>query len=466
MKRTVLLLSVLAWGLGVFSYNDPMIMTINGVPIHYSEFEYYCNKNKVCDVKEGENLKDLLDLFTNYKLEIIAANDAHIDTTSIFKRDLLCFNNSSTVSSNVFNISILDKAHEIYNDEYSKVGSQGTVHIAQILLRLNQRASNETESRLKIRIDSIYDALSNGADFSVMAKKYSENKYAMQGGLLPWIYIGQTLPEFEDCAYSLKEGEISKPFLSPAGYNIIKVIEKKELEPFDNLKEYIIKSLEKRELCDGVVNAENPTFVEDKSLYNESQSSIQNNGQSVKIMNDFYNEFLITEMTKKILNETAYDKSDLISYFNKNRKNYKWFSPRYKGIVYHVKTKSDAKSVNRMLRSVPSEKWEYTIQNSFNTDSVIRVKIEKGIYKQGDNKYVDEIIFHKNIKNNDLHEYPITAVYGKKLKKGPDTFEDVEDLVLVDYQDYIYKQWINELHKKYKVVINKEILETVNNHRK
>ena len=50
----------------------------------------------------------------------------------------------------------------------------------------------------KLRIDSIYRALLNGADFAQLAKKYSDDKEsAANGGELPWLQYGQTFPEFE-----------------------------------------------------------------------------------------------------------------------------------------------------------------------------------------------------------------------------------------------------------------------------
>lgn len=63
-----------------------------------------------------------------------------------------------------------------------------------------------------------------------------------------------------------------------------------------------------------------------------------------------------------------------------------------------------------------------------------------------------------------VKDYPIDAAYGKVLKKGPQEYADVKALVVADYQDMLEKEWVAELKKKYKVVVNQEVLATVNKH--
>ena len=59
--------------------------------------------------------------------------------------------------------------------------------------------------------------------------------------------------------------------------------------------------------------------------------------------------------------------------------------------------------------------------------------------------------------------YPIDATYGKVLKK-PEDYTDVRGLVTADLQDEMEHQWVAELRKRYAVVVNEEVLKTVNKH--
>ena len=51
---------------------------------------------------------------------------------------------------------------------------------------------------------------------------------------------------------------------------------------------------------------------------------------------------------------------------------------------------------------------------------------------------------------------PYVFVMGKKLKKGPESYEDVKYAVIKDYQAVYQDAWLKDLKRKYKVEINQE----------
>lgn len=89
--------------------------------------------------------------------------------------------------------------------------------------------------------------LNEGADFAELAKENSKDGSAEKGGDLGFFGKGQMVPEFEEAAYALNEGEITKtPVKSEHGYHIIKMLEKPEKgtleEETDTLKDIIIQT--------------------------------------------------------------------------------------------------------------------------------------------------------------------------------------------------------------------------------
>jgi peptidyl-prolyl cis-trans isomerase SurA len=74
------------------------------------------------------------------------------------------------------------------------------------------------------------------------------------------------------------------------------------------------------------------------------------------------------------------------------------------------------------------------------------------------------MVFKKDTTLIPMKDYPIDAVFGKLLKKGPESYEDVRGLVTADYQEEMEKAWVNELRKRYTVVVNNDVLDTVNKH--
>jgi peptidyl-prolyl cis-trans isomerase SurA len=102
------------------------------------------------------------------------------------------------------------------------------IKAAQILLAYAPDASQEERSLVKQKADSLYELLIKGADFGALASRNSNDKFTYQSeGVLPLFNYTDFDPAFAQTAFSLKkEGELSKPFLTSAGWHIIKLIGK------------------------------------------------------------------------------------------------------------------------------------------------------------------------------------------------------------------------------------------------
>ncbi|HEU4709811.1 MAG TPA: peptidylprolyl isomerase [Methylophilaceae bacterium] len=99
-------------------------------------------------------------------------------------------------------------------------------HARHILIKLNEITS---EDEAKHKLESIRERLVNGgADFPEMARQYSEDGTAANGGDLGWVNPGDTVPAFEKAMNALKPGEISEPVRSPFGFHLIQVLERRK----------------------------------------------------------------------------------------------------------------------------------------------------------------------------------------------------------------------------------------------
>lgn len=68
----------------------------------------------------------------------------------------------------------------------------------------------------------IRQKLRGGANFTALAKEYSEGTSAKTAGKLGIVGRGMMVPEFEVAAFALKEGQISEPVETPFGIHIIR----------------------------------------------------------------------------------------------------------------------------------------------------------------------------------------------------------------------------------------------------
>jgi len=98
-------------------------------------------------------------------------------------------------------------------------------HVRHILIKLSEVVS---QKEAKQKMDVIKERLDNGTKFEEMARQYSEDGSANNGGDLNWVNPGDTVPQFEKAMNELGVGEISQPILTPFGWHIIQVLERRK----------------------------------------------------------------------------------------------------------------------------------------------------------------------------------------------------------------------------------------------
>ena len=451
--------------------NDPVIMTVGGKTVLRSEFEYSYNKNNTDGVIDRKTVEEYVELFVNYKLKVAAALEEHFDTLTSFNKEYLEYRDQQIRPTLIDDADIEAEARKIYQSTKDRIGPDGLVEPAHILLRLAQQADAQTQSKVKQRADSIYNALLAGADFAEMARKYSEDPgSAQRGGSIGQISRGQTLKEFEDATFALKDGEMSKPVLSSVGYHIIKMIKHADFPPFDSLREDIRNFIEARGLREAVINEKIEALAKQRNttpanLMNQRADSLAAIDQDTKyLFQEYHDGLLLYEISnREVWDKASKDEEGLKAFFKKNKKKYKWDSPRFKGIAYYAKDYKDIAAVKKSLKGVSFDKWAEVLRSTFNSDSVLKIRVEKGLFKKGDNVLVDKYEFDVDTIPAEKKDYPYCATYGKMLK-APKEMSDVRSQVTSDYQDAMEKKWLQGLRKKFPVVVNKDVVATVNKH--
>lgn len=454
--------------------NDPVIMTVNGTPVLRSEFEYSYNKNNSEGVIDKKSVEEYVDLFVNYKLKVAAAIDAHYDTLTSYKKEFAQYRDQQVMPMLVTNEDMEAEAHKIYDETVQRIGPDGLIKTAHILVRADQQAPQAEWDAAKVRIDSIYKALKEGADFAELAQRLSQDPgSARQGGELPFVQHGQLVKEYEDAAFALQPGEMSGVVKSAYGYHIILMKERKMLEPFEEHHDAILRFMEQRNIreqiaqqkVDKMVAESNGTLTQEQLMEQKSRELSKNDMDLRYLIQEYHDGLLLYEISNNLVwDKAAKDEAGLAAFFKSHKANYAWDEPRFKGIAYHVKDKADVKAVKNCVKKLPFDRWAEALRTTFNADSVIRIRVEKGIFKRGDNALIDKVVFKKDTTATPLKDYPIDAHYGKLLKKGPEDYTDVRGLVVADYQEMLEKEWVAELRRRYSFQVNEQVLKTVNNH--
>jgi len=107
----------------------------------------------------------------------------------------------------------------------------------------------------------------------------------------------------------------------------------------------------------------------------------------------------------------------------------------------------------------PDDAAQYLNAN-YKVGDVSYVKTEKGLFKKGDNAFVDEAIFKSGVAAEKPAGFQDFFLMGKLLN-APDSYTDIRGLVITDYQNYLEEEWVKNLNAKYRVTVYPEVINTI-----
>lgn len=417
--------------------------------------------------------------------------------------------------------------------------NQGKV-LVQHILKLTHGKSPEEALKQKSRIDSIYQLVKNGADFTQIATVESEDPgSAREGGKLRWFGVGEMVKPFEEASYALAVGEISEPIQTNYGYHIIKKLGSKGTPSFDEAKNDLINAIENDERNNmGEIKKLNSLKNEHKahiiqSSFDEIKKALEANGgfdstfiknyadsklpvikvgkKSVplsvviaqlpftmplnaqsgytyiysntssvldketlayeaeqldkkypefrNLLNEYRDGMLLFEISNRnVWDKAAKDKEGLEAYFQANKHNYTWESPKYKGVVIFAINDSLCNEVDNFLKANPvsNDSVAQVLRKQFNRD----IKVERVIAAKGENAIIDHIAFNGE-KPAPKGKWVAYTTYNGRLISTPEESTDVRGPVTSDFQSQLEKEWVKSLREKYPVKINKKVLKKV-----
>lgn len=473
MKKLLVLLSFLSLS-ATAQVADPVVMTVNGEKITRSAFEYAYNKNLTNedDRHTMHAIEEYAEMFLNYKLKLAAGRAAKLDTLSSLRQQFQQHRNQYLATHLIDQHFIDSVATSIYQRMAKRVGDKGLFRAAHILITLPQQTSEEVIKKGFLKADSLYQLLKNGADFSTLAQQHSQDKGSTRkGGELPWLGPGETIEEFEHQIDKMQVGETAAPFLTPVGYHIVRLLERKPLESYDSLRPKIIASLRQQGIEEASAEqriqrliAQSGNTRTREAILDSVYHSLASDPEVKYLIQEYEEGLLFFETCQRFLwDKSAKDTKGLEDFFKKNRSKYNWTAPRFKGFVYLAKDKKTAKAGKAFIKTETStDNWRQKLKAQFNPKETTLAIMGPLLSEAGENSYVDEHVFG-GAATTPPQGLPVVGVVGKKLSQ-PASYEDVYDKVLADYREVVEKEWIAELRKQFPYHIDKAVLQTVNQH--
>lgn len=387
-------------------------------------------------------------------------------------------------------------------------------------------------------IDSIYNVLRGGADFAQVASLETDDPSGKQtGGALPWFGSSAMVPEFENAAFALADGEMSEPVATSYGYHIILREATRKPGTFEEEKANIDKMmsrdyrgrmgherrmqhfasrlgvkkdaeaearvraaveeggtaaaiLRRLKSDNGVaatVGHRHLTVAEVASALSPSgtpgdvmnsyvllldkkiddmiaEQSLEilekENPEYANLLHEYHDGLLLYEISDaEVWSKANNDTGGLEKFFNAHRTDYRWDKPRFKGLVLMAVDDSVATAARELAGANPSlsvDSLKMLMRRQYNNN----VRLERVLAPQGANAVIDYIAFG-GPRPAAVGTWTSFAPVRSRVIAQPEEVADVKSQLSVDYQKQLEKDWLERLHKAYKVKIYDKVLRQV-----
>lgn len=222
--------------------NTKIIASVGTEKITQAELDnaIFALKQRGRDMDNPEGRELILDELISQKLFLVDARKNLYEFNPEFKAQMEKIKEEMlinyAISKAVADVTVTDEdAKKFYDENSEKFVGGPTVNASHILV--------DDENLLK----QIKEEIEKGEiTFEDAAKKYSTCPSKEEGGNLGDFGRGQMVPEFEQAAFAMEEGQISDPVKTQFGYHLIKLNSKSASKPieFDLIKAQIKKNLE------------------------------------------------------------------------------------------------------------------------------------------------------------------------------------------------------------------------------
>jgi len=400
--------------------------------------------------------------------------------------------------------------------------SKGEIKVAHIMIRDKKTDKEYAKNQIndiynKFKQGESFELLAK--------KHSDDKASALKGGVIRKFSQGRMIQPFADIAFGLeKVGDVSKPLKTKFGWHIIKLLEKYPIKDFDEMKDELTKKVEKgqrsvligKSIAAKLKNKYKYVFNDDVyakafSKQGKKESSLNNKETEDKIVLfvenknytvadlkkyfkknlnktsedfidakiiDYYKENLENEdvefaatiqeyrdglllfdlLQKKIWVKAEKDTIGLQNFFENNKANYNW-KKRVKANIASCTKQEKAALVEKYLNE---GKTNEEIKKLVNDGATIHVLFHSDTYEINSKKLPNNLEFNKGVKSyrEDDKHFTIVNVL-EILNPAPKELNDIKGKVISDYQDYLEKQWIKELHSKYNVNVNKKVFKKI-----
>ena len=209
------------------SSEETIIGSIADDPVTYGDLKTQFNKSSGPGAEDDQGIAEFADLYMDYRLKLAVARDAGYMQDPEILSELEQYERQSAYPY-WLERQVRDQLLEELVERSSEL-----VHAQHILIGIAENASPADTADAYNRLMEARERFINGEeDFMTLSDEYSSRQRGQSmGGDLGFFRAGWAVKPFEDTAYSLSPGEISKPVRTQFGYHLIHVKDRIETGP-------------------------------------------------------------------------------------------------------------------------------------------------------------------------------------------------------------------------------------------
>lgn len=357
------------------------ILEIDNQTVNKIEFEQIYWKNKKEKIATKEDLDEYIQLFINFKLKVIAAEDLGLDTTKKFIDELSGYR-VQLEKPYLIDTSINE---DLINEAYYRTINE--VNASHIMTKLGPNPRSEDTLKAFNKIKDIRNKIISGkVGFEEAAEELSEDPYARSSkGNLGYFNAFKMLYSFECAAYNTPIGKISDIVRTKYGYHIVKPNSIRKAKGRVKTSHIMITTSLKTEnnLSKEKINAiykdlveKTKTFEELAVEFSEDRKSAKNGGEIgwINSGGNFYPEFEEAVFSLNIDGEFSKPFKTPNGWHIVKRLNYEPVGD-LKSMSYNLKNKiqKDARAQKTKSSFINKLKIEYQLKNMLNMKELITI---------------------------------------------------------------------------------------------
>lgn len=216
---------------------------------------------------------------------------------------------------------------------------------------------------------------------------------------------------------------------------------------------------EEKQALDKYVQKRYSQFV-NATLENYEDSQLETKYPEFKmLMKEYRDGILLFELTEeKVWGKAMKDTVGLQEFYEANKTEFMWDS-RVNISIFKCKDEKIAKKAHKWLNKGKADDY---VVDKLNEDSQLNLFIENGTYATGANEIADDFAWEEGLSEwKEINGQIVFVRINEVLEPMPKELDEARGLVTARYQKYLEEEWIKELRSTYEVIVNEEVLYSI-----